>query len=166
MDTDDDALGVLARRVAAALDASGRKLASAESCTGGWIAKLLTDIPGSSGWFEAAAVTYSNAAKAALLRVDAGLIEAEGAVSGPVAEAMAAGARQQLQADLAVAVSGIAGPGGGSAQKPVGTVWIAWAGPGDVLRSQLYQFDGDRDAVRRQTVAAALQGVLQQTGSE
>ena len=93
MDTDDDALGLLARRVAAALDASSCTLASAESCTGGWIAKLLTDIPGSSAWFEAAAVTYSNAAKAALLGVDVGLIEAEGAVSGPVAEAMAAGER-------------------------------------------------------------------------
>jgi len=166
MDTDDDALGLLARRVAAALDASSCTLASAESCTGGWIAKLLTDIPGSSGWFEAAAVTYSNAAKAALLAVDAALIEAEGAVSEPVAEAMAAGARHQLQADLAVAVSGIAGPGGGSAQKPVGTVWIAWAGPGSALRSQVYKFDGDRDAVRRQAVASALEGVLRQTGSE
>ncbi|MGI9329542.1 MAG: CinA family protein [Gammaproteobacteria bacterium] len=165
MDTDDKALGELAQRVADALDASRCTLASAESCTGGWIAKLLTDIPGSSDWFEAAAVTYSNAAKAALLSVDAALIQAEGAVSGPVAEAMAAGAKRQLQADLAVAVSGIAGPGGGTAQKPVGTVWIAWAGPGDGVHSQIHQFQGGRDAVRRQAVAAALGGVLRQTGS-
>jgi nicotinamide-nucleotide amidase len=160
MDWDDPNLAVLARRVAAALDGPGWTLATAESCTGGWVAKVLTDIPGSSAWFHGGFVTYSNVAKAEMLSVPAALLTGSGAVSREVVEAMAAGAQQRTGAELAVAVSGIAGPGGGTADKPVGTVWFAWAGPGSARCNELRQFAGDREAVRRQTVAVALEGVL------
>jgi len=143
------------------LAAAGLSLVSAESCTGGWVAKLLTDVPGSSGWFERGFVTYSNAAKTQLLGVPAELIESHGAVSESTVRAMAVGALAHSQGQLSVAVSGIAGPGGGSEDKPVGTVWLAWAGVGGETRAQRFQFSGDRDAVRRQAVAAALEGVLQ-----
>ena len=160
MDWDDANLAVLARRVAAALDNPARTLATAESCTGGWIAKLLTDIPGSSAWFDGGFVTYSNAAKTAMLGVSEGLLAEHGAVSREVVEAMAASARQRTHGQFAAAVSGIAGPGGGTPAKPVGTVWFAWAGPDSALHSELRQFPGDREAVRRQAVAVALEGVL------
>jgi nicotinamide-nucleotide amidase len=161
MDADDASLGLLARRVAAAMAARGWRLATAESCTGGWIAKLLTDIPGSSGWYEGGCVTYSNAAKQALLGVPGDQLAGHGAVSAPVVEAMATGALRLTGADLAVAVSGIAGPAGGTPDKPVGTVSLAWAGPRDAVASRTLHFGGDREAVRRQTVAAALAGVLE-----
>lgn len=160
MDWDDATLAVLARRVAAALDGPSWTLATAESCTGGWIAKVLTDIPGSSAWFHGGFVTYSNAAKTAMLGVPEALLADSGAVSREVVEAMAAGAQQRTGAPLAVAVSGIAGPGGGTPDKPVGTVWFAWAGPDSTRRNEVRQFPGDREAVRRQTVAVALEGVL------
>ena len=160
MDWDDAKLSVLARRVAAVLDDRAWMLATAESCTGGWIAKLLTDIPGSSAWFHGGFVTYSNAAKTEMLGVPATLLAGTGAVSQAVVEAMATGAQRRSGAALAVAVSGIAGPGGGTPDKPVGTVWFAWAGPEGVLRTDVSLFPGDREAVRRHTVAGALEGVL------
>lgn len=164
MDWDDAKLGMLARRVAAALDDPGWTVATAESCTGGWIAKVLTDIPGSSAWFHGGYVSYSNAAKAAMLGVPAELIATHGAVSREVVEAMAIGAQRRSGAEFALAVSGIAGPGGGAPDKPVGTVWFAWMGPGDRLRNDVSRFPGDREAVRRQTVAGALEGLLEVTG--
>lgn len=138
----------------------GWRLATAESCTGGMIAAACTDLAGSSGWFERGFVTYSNEAKTELLGVPEALLAAHGAVSAPVAEAMVAGALRRAHAEVAVAVTGIAGPGGGSADKPVGTVWFAWAVPGRCW-SEGRRFEGDRAAVRQQTLAHALQGLLQ-----
>lgn len=136
----------------------GWMLATAESCTGGLIAGRCTDLAGSSQWFERGFVTYSNAAKTELLDVDPGLIAQHGAVSEPVARAMAQGALAHAAAQVAVAVTGIAGPSGGSADKPVGTVWLAWATPQGVV-SELQRFPGDRAAVRAATVVHALRGL-------
>ncbi len=134
-------------------------LATAESCTGGLIAAACTDLAGSSQWFERGFVTYSNAAKTELLGVDATLIARDGAVSESVVRAMAHGALDRSQAQVAVAVTGVAGPGGGSAAKPVGTVWLAWATPhGTTSEAQL--FSGDRAAVRAATVQHALRQLL------
>ena len=130
-------------------------LATAESCTGGLIAAACTDLAGSSAWFERGFVTYSNAAKTELLGVDTALIAQHGAVSEPVARAMATGALAHAHAQVAVSVTGVAGPGGGSADKPVGTVWFGFALPGAVL-SEVMHFAGDRAAVRRATVQHAL----------
>jgi nicotinamide-nucleotide amidase len=138
---------------------NGWMLATAESCTGGLIAATCTDLAGSSEWFERGFVTYSNAAKTELLGVDAALISEHGAVSEAVVRAMAAGALTHSNAQVAVAVTGIAGPGGGSADKPVGTVWLGWAGPGGVVTERC-QFAGDRAAVRAATVQHALQRLL------
>jgi nicotinamide-nucleotide amidase len=138
-----------------------RRVASAESCTGGWLAKCLTDVPGSSQWFERGYVTYSNAAKEQDLRVTAEALATFGAVSRPVVEQMAMGALQGSGADLSIAITGIAGPDGGSEEKPVGLVWVAL---GDVRESapivQQHHFEGDREAIRRATVAAALRLLL------
>ena len=134
-------------------------LATAESCTGGLIAGACTDLPGSSQWFERGFVTYSNAAKTELLGVDAALIVRDGAVSESVAMAMVQGAINHSRAEVAVAVTGIAGPDGGSAKKPVGTVWIAWSVLGKTT-AKCHHFAGDRAAVREQTVLLALQGLL------
>ena len=155
----DDTLSVLSRDVGGRLLAAGRRLVTAESCTGGWIAKMCTDIAGSSDWFDCGFVSYSNAAKTRDLGVPEKLIESEGAVSDAVVRAMAEGALARTQANVAVAVSGIAGPGGAVPGKPVGTVWFALAQKlPDRLECQghLIQFDGDRDAVRRQSVEYAL----------
>lgn len=141
-----------------------RRMASAESCTGGLIAAACTELAGSSDWFERGFVSYSNAAKAELLGVDAALIDAHGAVSEPVARAMAAGALARSHADLSVAVTGIAGPGGGSAAKPVGTVWLAWGerrGDAFAIRAECRHFGGDRAAVRQATVRRALRGLFE-----
>lgn len=135
-------------------------LATAESCTGGLIAAACTDLAGSSNWFERGFVTYSNAAKTEMLGVDAQLIAAHGAVSEPVARAMAQGAAQRAGTQLAVAVTGIAGPSGGSAEKPVGTVWFAWSVAGE-LHSERLRFDGDRAAVREATTLHALQCLVE-----
>ena len=143
------------------LRARGERLATAESCTGGLIAAACTDLAGSSDWFERGFVTYSNDAKTELLGVDAALIAAHGAVSEPVALAMAAGAMVHSRADWAVAVTGIAGPGGGSAEKPVGLVWLAWCRRGEAPRAERHVFPGDRAAVRGATVARALQGLIE-----
>lgn len=161
MYTDDD-IAEVAARVARLLEARGVCLATAESCTGGWISKSLTDIPGSSDWFEYGFVTYSNEAKETMLGVEPAIIEEHGAVSREVAVEMAIAARVVSEADLAVAVTGIAGPGGGTEDKPVGTVWFAWHGPERRAASRVEAFSGDRAAIRRQAVIAALQGVLRQ----
>ena len=161
---DDRALAGLADRVAGHLRRDGRTLATAESCTGGWIAKVVTDLPGSSDWFGYGLVAYSNEAKQELLGVPAATLIEHGAVSEAVVRAMAEGALRQGGADVAVAVSGVAGPGGGSADKPVGTVWFAWAvlgGGGLRTRARVERYTGDREAVRRQTVATALEEILE-----
>ncbi|MBK7003330.1 MAG: CinA family protein [Rhodoferax sp.] len=134
------------------------KLTTAESCTGGLIAAACTDLAGSSAWFERGFVSYSNAAKTEMLGVDAALIAQHGAVSEQVARAMACGALLHSQAQVALAVSGIAGPGGGSIDKPVGTVCLSWATPQGVV-SEVQHFPGDRGAVRAATVRRALQGL-------
>lgn len=152
----------LVRRIAAALAAKSARIAVAESCTGGWVAKCLTDQPGSSAWFGYGFVAYADLAKQEVLGVSEDTIAAHGAVSEDVAEQMATGARITSAAEIAVAITGIAGPDGGSADKPVGTVCFAWAGPGVQLISQRRLFSGDRDAIRRQAVIAALEGALVQ----
>lgn len=155
----DETLATLSREVGARLLAAQRVLVTAESCTGGWIAKLCTDMPGSSDWFDCGFVCYSNAAKSRDLGVPEKLIESEGAVSDAVVRAMAEGALARTGANVAMAVSGIAGPSGAVPGNPVGTVWFALAQKlADRLECQghLIQFDGDRDAVRRQSVEYAL----------
>ena len=153
-------IDTLVAQLASALTARGWTMAAAESCTGGLIAGACTDRAGSSDWFECGFVTYSNAAKTDLLGVPADLIAAHGAVSEPVARAMAAGALAHAPVQVAVAVTGVAGPSGGSADKPVGTVWFGWATP-DGVATEHQRFSGDRAAVRRATVAHALAGLLQ-----
>jgi nicotinamide-nucleotide amidase len=153
-------LFALAREVGLALSRAGLMLVTAESCTGGWVAECITDVPGSSGWFDRGFVTYSNAAKCELLGMDPHIIEVHGAVSAAAVRAMAAGALRHSRAQVAVAVSGIAGPAGGTPGKPVGSVWLAWQRLGKDCLVRLEQFGGDRRAVRRQAVAAALRGVL------
>ena len=148
----------LCASLALTLQARGWMLATAESCTGGLIAAHCTDLPGSSHWFERGFVSYSNTAKQEMLGVPAALIEWHGAVSEPVARAMAAGAVAHSQAQVSIAVTGIAGPGGGSDDKPVGTVWFAWS-VGPQVESERCVFAGDRRAVRRATVIHALQGL-------
>ena len=151
----------LLTQLADALRRRQYRLATAESCTGGWIAKVCTDLPGSSDWFELGIVSYSNAAKQKLLQVSADSLQQHGAVSEAVVREMAAGVLQQSGADVALSVSGIAGPGGGSKDKPVGTVWFGWGLRGEAPLAQVQHFDGDRDQVRRQAVEFALRGVLQ-----
>ncbi|HRO36324.1 nicotinamide-nucleotide amidase [Thauera sp.] len=160
----DHELDVLARRVGEALAARGLWLATAESCTGGWIAEAVTAIAGSSGWFDRGFVTYSNAAKTDMLGVRGETLDTHGAVSEATVSEMAAGALARSRADLAVAVSGVAGPGGGSAAKPVGTVCLAWARRGAPTATTTVHLAGDRVTVRRQTVLLALQGVLERCG--
>ena len=150
----------LAAQVGIALRTRSRTLAIAESCTGGWIAKVITDVPGSSGWFDRGFVTYSNVAKTDLLGVEAATIVEHGAVSAEVVAEMAAGALERSPADLVIAVSGIAGPEGGTPDKPVGTVYLTWALRGGPVQTEIRHFPGNRDAVRLEAVAAALQGVL------
>ena len=154
-----DAVSPLVERLAAQLRAKGWMMATAESCTGGLIAGACTDLAGSSDWFERGFVSYSNAAKTELLGVNAALIAQHGAVSEPVARAMAQGAVAHARAQVAVAVTGVAGPGGGSADKPVGLVWFGWAVPGGV-HTEVQRFDGDRAAVRAATVHHALAHLL------
>jgi len=155
-----DATAALVQELAAELLAHGWMLATAESCTGGLIAGACTDLAGSSAWLERGFVSYSPAAKTQMLGVDAALIAQHGAVSEPVARAMAQGALQHAQAQVALAVTGVAGPGGGSADKPVGTVWFGWAVDGRLV-SEVQHFAGDRAAVRQATVRHSLQRLLQ-----
>lgn len=157
----DDELGRLARELAHAAQARHLSIATAESCTGGWIAKVLTDVPGSSAWFDCGMVVYSYEAKQALLGVNPHTLELHGAVSRETVVEMVSGALVHSAASLAVAVTGIAGPGGGTPGKPVGTVWIAWKRRGGYPQATVHHFDGDRHAVRRQTVHAALRGLVE-----
>lgn len=157
---DDSSLHALAEQVAEALQARHLMLATAESCTGGWIAKTITDIPGCSAWFDCGIAAYSYEAKQALLGVRPETLTEQGAVSRETVMEMVSGALVTSGASIAVAVTGIAGPGGGTADKPVGTVWIGWKRRGGYPEAELFHFDGDRDAVRRQTVEASLQGLL------
>jgi nicotinamide-nucleotide amidase len=155
-----EVLVTTARQLAQALTERGWMLATAESCTGGLIAAACTELPGSSDWFERGFVTYSNEAKTELLGVDAALIAANGAVSEVVARAMAFGAVRHSRARASVAVTGVAGPSGGSRDKPVGTVWFGFMVDGR-LTSETRRFDGDRSAVRQATVVHAFDGLLQ-----
>ena len=159
MDTNDVTLQALAAEVGRRLKAAGWLLASAESCTGGWIAKAMTDIAGSSAWFERGFITYSNESKAAMLGVRQATLAQYGAVSEQVVREMAEGAAHWSQAQVAVAVSGIAGPDGGSEEKPVGTVWIAWRWADGKAAARHFLFRGDRASVRFQAVLAALEGL-------
>jgi nicotinamide-nucleotide amidase len=160
----DLALLRLARRVGPALVARDWRIATAESCTAGWIAKVLTDVPGSSRWVEGGYIVYSNAAKIRDLKVPIATLRRHGAVSEATVLAMARGTVRATGAELAVATSGIAGPDGGTAQKPVGTVWFGIAGRPRAVpaRATVRVFAGDRESVRRQAVAFALQLILQQ----
>ena len=157
----DQQLEALAADVGALLLANGQQLSTAESCTGGWVAQCLTSIAGSSAWFERGFVTYSDQAKREMLGVANDTLAAHGAVSEATAAAMASGALRRSQADWALAVTGVAGPSGGSADKPVGTVCFAWAGPGGRVETETCHFPGDRADVRAQSVARALTGLLE-----
>lgn len=159
METSEQAVQELAKKLGARLLMKGIRLATAESCTGGWIAKVCTDRAGSSGWFDRGFVTYSNASKQVMLGIDSSMLSDFGAVSREVALKMAQGAQARAGTNIAVAVTGVAGPAGGTPDKPVGTVWFAWA-YGASLDAELQLFPGDRDAVRRQTVQYALQGLI------
>jgi nicotinamide-nucleotide amidase len=155
----------LARRLAARLGGSGQRLATAESCTGGWIAKVCTDLPGSSHWFVGGAVAYANDAKIRALGVSEATLRRHGAVSEATVREMATGALDRFMSDLSLAVTGVAGPDGGTVDKPVGTVWFAWArrsaaGIVDV-KSAKELFPGDREVVRRFTVQRALERLLE-----
>ena len=156
---DDAALQALSQDLGDRLRASRHMLVTAESCTGGWIAKAVTDIPGSSDWFDCGLAAYSYEAKQALLGVRPETLERFGAVSRETVIEMVSGALVTSGATLAVAVTGIAGPGGGTHDKPVGTVWLAWKRRGGYPKAEVFHFDGDREAVRRQTVEAALRGL-------
>ena len=151
----------LVRDLGALLHERGETLSLAESCTGGWVGKAITELPGSSGWFSCGFVTYSNEAKSRLLGVREETIRSYGAISGETALEMAAGALRRGRTDWSLAVTGIAGPTGGSAGKPVGLVWFAWAGATGLQDSESGIFGGDRRSVRIQSVEHVLQGLLE-----
>ena len=150
----------LAEQLGDCFKARGVKLASAESCTGGWLAKIITDIPGSSEWFTGSVVCYSNESKHSLLGVAENTLTEFGAVSGETVLALADGLFARTDADVAVTVSGIAGPDGGSKDKPVGLVWLSWGKRGKSVLARPYNFAGDREAVRKQSIAQALNCLL------
>lgn len=150
----------LAAEVGNALLDQNARIVTAESCTGGWVSELLTQVPGSSAWFDAGYVTYSNAAKQRMLGVSQSILDLKGAVSESVVAQMAEGALKDADADIAVAISGVAGPDGGTESKPVGTVWFAWAIRNQPTVTCLSFFSGDRQTIREQSVVQALQGVL------
>jgi len=157
---DDSALHELAEQVGSRLRANRQMVCTAESCTGGWIAKMITDIPGCSDWFDCGLAAYSYEAKQALLGVRQETLTQFGAVSRETVLEMVSGALITSGASLAVAVTGIAGPTGGTPEKPVGVVWVGWKRRGRYPVAQAFNFKGDREAIRRQTVAVALQGLL------
>ena len=140
---------------------NGLYVTTAESCTGGGVAKAITDVAGSSQWFSHGLITYSNQAKQEWLNVSFDLLKDNGAVSRSVVEAMAAGALRLANADLAVAISGIAGPAGGSKDKPVGTVWIAWLKVGQPVVSKHFSFSGNRESIREQSIVESLRGLIE-----
>jgi len=156
----DEKLYRLADEVGQALKMRGLMLVTAESCTGGWIAEAVTMVPGSSAWFERGFITYTYISKREMLNVSAGTLDSHGAVSEPTVREMARGALAASHAQIAVAVSGTAGPGGGTLEKPVGTVCLAWSAKNGETRSETRHFPGNREAVRRQAVEHALEGVL------
>ncbi len=141
------------------LQSRGWRVAAAESCTGGWISKLLTDLPGSTAWFERGFVTYSNDSKVEMLGVSSETLQQHGAVSEETVSEMVAGALDRSRAEIAVAVTGIAGPSGGSSEKPVGLVWFGWQAPNGPIHSEKRIFSGGRSEVREQTVLVALEGL-------
>jgi nicotinamide-nucleotide amidase len=161
----DKELYALAEELGRSLAARGWMLALAESCTGGWIGQAVTMVPGSSKWFDRGFVTYTNDAKQAMLGVRAQTLVRHGAVSEQAVLEMAAGAIERSTATIAVAVSGVAGPDGGSPDKPVGTVWIGWALRDGRQWARRFLFQGDRDSVRRQSVIRALQGLTEASGA-
>lgn len=163
-DPGQDALERLAAELGACLAERGARVATAESCTGGWIAQALTSVAGSSAWFECGLVTYSNAFKIELLGVAPMTLERHGAVSAETAAEMATGVARLAGADFAVAVTGIAGPDGGSPDKPVGTVWFGYASPGRAVETECHVFDGDRRSVRARTVERALEQLIWRCG--
>jgi len=148
------------QHLAGALTARGWLMAAAESCTGGWVAKCCTDRAGSSAWFDRGFITYSNRAKTDMLQVEPAALGQHGAVSEVVAKQMAQGALNSAGVDASLAVTGIAGPDGGTEEKPVGTVWFAWVVRGRGMRSECVRFEGSRDSIRHQSVLHALQGML------
>ena len=150
----------LAEQLGECLTAKGLKLALAESCTGGWLAKIITDIPGSSAWFTASVVSYSNEAKHSLLDVSTDILSEFGAVSGETVLEMTDGLFSHTEADVAVSVSGIAGPDGGSEDKPVGLVWLSWGKRDKSAFARPFNFAGDREEVRKQSIAQALNSLL------
>ncbi|MHC1712459.1 MAG: CinA family protein [Solidesulfovibrio sp.] len=154
-----EALRELTARLGAVLVERGWMLACAESCTGGLLSSVLTDAPGASVWFSGAVVAYANGVKRDILGVSQEILETKGAVSQEAVLAMTRGARGVLRADVAVSISGIAGPTGGTPQKPVGTVWMAWEGP-ETVEVKRFQFSGDRLAIKEQAVREALEGLL------
>lgn len=156
----NDEIEMLAVQVGDALRAQGKMLVTAESCTGGWVAQAITGIPGSSGWFDRGFVTYTNAAKQEMLGVREETLIAHGAVSEETVREMAEGALRRSHAQVAVAISGVAGPGGGTPAKPVGMVCFAWAVQGQATRSCTERFPGDRAEVRGRSVIRALRGIL------
>lgn len=156
----DDLISTIRDQLSGLLTQQGLLLAVAESCTGGWLAKVCTDISGSSKWFDRGFVTYSNRAKQQMLGVSEQTLQVDGAVSEAVVIEMVSGALQQSDAHVAVSISGVAGPGGGTEEKPVGTVWFAWKRTSMPAVASCYHFDGDRNEVRRQAVERALQGLL------
>jgi len=151
----------LARQVGKKLTQLGFFLASAESCTGGWLGQVITDIAGSSAWYERGFITYSNLSKHEMLGVSFSTLEQYGAVSVEVAQEMAIGALKNSHAQVSVAITGIAGPGGGSNLKPVGTVCLAWVVKDGLMQKKQFLFEGNREAIRRQAVSTALQGVME-----
>jgi nicotinamide-nucleotide amidase len=150
----------LAGQLGECMTSKGMKLASAESCTGGWLAKIITDIPGSSAWFVGSVVSYSNEAKQSLLGVSADTLAEFGAVSGDTVLEMSDGLFAQTDADVAVSISGIAGPDGGSDDKPVGLVWLSWGKRDKSVFANAFNFDGNREEVRRQSIKQALENLL------
>ena len=161
MDSSEQAVAEVAKKLGARLLMKGIKLSTAESCTGGWIAKGLTDIPGSSDWFESAIVSYSNEAKKHFLKVPSGVLLDHGAVSENTVIAMQQGIFMETRADAGISVSGIAGPGGGSVEKPAGTVWIAVGLRDQMVHTQKFLFTGGRREVRLQAVEASLKALLE-----
>ena len=160
----DKQLYELAERVGKALKAKGMMMASAESCTGGWIAQAVTAVPGSSAWFERGFVTYTYISKREMLGVKVETLEQYGAVSQETVREMTAGALERSHAQVAVSVSGTAGPSGGTPQKPVGTVCFGWGAKNGAVQTAIKQYDGDRESVRRQAVVFALERVLAVVG--
>ena len=156
----DEQLETLAAEVGATLKARELMLASAESCTGGWVGAAITSVSGSSQWYDRGFITYTDQAKQDMLGVDEATLDFYGAVSEETAREMAQGALQQSWADVSLAISGIAGPTGGTEEKPVGLVWFAWATKNGTIHSEKHLFPGDRREVRRQAVETALKGVL------